>query len=93
MAHWTETIRTEWIFVRWRTLMLVRTIAYQVRNTLHGKFGVAAAIVMPIIFVQIAVGGFIETLPKTVAGLDGLLFATHLWLSVPLTLMILSEVA
>ncbi|MFC1639560.1 hypothetical protein ACFL3B_02200, partial [Gemmatimonadota bacterium] len=49
--------------------------------------------VMPIIFVQIAVGGFIETIPKTKAGLDGLLFATHLWLSVPLTLMILCQYA
>jgi hypothetical protein len=62
-------------------------IAYEVRTTLHAKFGLAMAVMMVLILALIATGGFFETLPDSVAGLDGLLLTAHLWLVVSLASM------
>ncbi len=68
-------------------------MVYQVHHTLHGKLGVLAAAMIAAIFAQIVAGGFLEILPESVAGLDGLLLVTHLWLFAPLALMLLSQFA
>ena len=73
--------------------MFFRKTAYQVRYTLHGKFGVAAGVIMGAVFIQIATSGFLETVPSTRGGLGGLLLVTHLWLAIPGALMMLCQFA
>lgn len=78
---------------RWRIRLFARLTAYLVRHTLHGKLGVAAAVIITAILVQVAVDGFLEPIPSTVAGLDGLLLVTHLWLALAAASMILCQFA
>jgi len=83
----------DWTIAVWRLRIFFRLIAYLVRHTLHGKLGVAAAVILTAMMAQVTLNGFLKPLPPTVAGLDGLLFVVHLWLLLSASSMILCQFA
>lgn len=89
----TEAVRVGIVLIRWRSRIAVRSLIHQVRHTLHGKLGLGSAAVLTVMLAPIVAGGFLDTIPETSAGLDGLLLAAHLWLALPLALMILVQLA
>lgn len=91
--RWEEALRAGRVLARFQVLIFRRMVAYHVRHTLAGKFGALSILAMCAILAVIASRGFLETLPSTEAGLDGLLLATHLWLAVSLSLMLLCQFA
>ena len=81
---WQAAIHAGGTLARWRTRILIRMLTYQVFHTLHGKLGLVGGLILLAMFTTIVARGFFETLPLTMAGLDGLLLAGHLWLAATL---------
>jgi hypothetical protein len=92
-SPWQTALHAFWVMARWRTRILIRALLYQVLQTLHGKLGFVGGIILLAMFAPVVMRGFFETLPTTIAGLDGLILAGHIWLTATLSLMILAQFA
>ncbi len=88
---WQQAVRADVILARWARLICFRTQLHNVRHTLHGKIGLAVAIILVLMLAPYLVIGFLETLPESTSGLNGLLLATHFWLALALALMFLVQ--
>jgi hypothetical protein len=88
---WRDAARDGARFAKWQALISYRRLIYQVCHTLQGKIGLVGFVLLFSMMALSTVGGFLDELPETTAGLDGFLLATHFWLALTLAMMVLIQ--